>query len=281
MCAAPEPDSRNREGHPRILILDPDPMLAEALALALQRRAQIEWVPAGMAGLMLVAKREVDLAIVEAHLPDMSSADLLGLLRLLRPCLPIALLRADPHVEAPGECECNADVQFPKPFDLKLVLAWIAGRLGERVTCWPNSEPPPAPEEIPPQHLEVVRCVLDFIDRRHGEETPLAMIAQEAGVSRWHLCRIFKRVTGLSLKRFLTRRRLQAAKALLREPGVPIHEVASEAGYRDASHFDRVFRRWEGQTPSRYRRQATLQRRRTGVPPAHDPHFRTSHPSSI
>jgi AraC-like DNA-binding protein/CheY-like chemotaxis protein len=279
MCAAPEPDSRNRQGHPRILILDPDPMLAEALALALQRRAQVEWVPAGMAGLMLVAKREVDLAIVEAHLPDMSSADLIGLLRILRPYLPIALLGADPHVEAPGECK--ADVQFPKPFDLKLVLVWIADRLGERVTCWPKSEPPPAPGEIPPQHLEVVRCVLEFIDRPHGEETPLAMIAQEAGVSRWHLCRIFKRVTGLSLKRFLTRRRLQAAKALLREPGVPIHQVASRVGYRDASHFDRVFRRWEGQTPSRYRRQATLHIRRIGVPSAHNPHFRTIPPFSI
>jgi AraC-like DNA-binding protein/CheY-like chemotaxis protein len=281
MCAAPEPDSPNKKGYPRILILDPDPMLAEALALALQRRAQIEWVPAGMAGLMVVAKREVDLAIVEVHLPDMSSADLMGLLRLLRPCLPIGLLRADPHVETPGECECEADVQFPKPFDLTVVLTWIADRLGERVTCWPKSEPSPATGEIPPQHLEVVRCVLEVLDRRHGEETPPAMIAQEAGVSRWHLCRIFKRVTGLSLKRFLTRRRLQAAKALLREPGVPIHQVASDVGYRDASHFDRVFRRWEGQTPSRYRRQATLQRRRTGIPPAHNPHFRTGPPFSI
>ncbi len=271
MCAAPEPDSRNRQGYPRILILDPDPMLAEALTLSLQRRAQVDWISTGMAGVMLAAKREVDLAIVEPSLPDMSPADIMGLLRILRPCLPIALMSAEPHMETPGECK--ADVQFPKPLDLKLVLAWIADRLGEPVTGWPKSETPPAPEEIPPRHLEVVRCVLDFIDRRRGEETPLAMIAHDAGVSRWHLCRIFKRVTGLSLKRFMTRRRLQAAKALLREARVPIQQVATRVGYRDANHFDRVFRRWEGQTPSRYRRQATLQIRRTGVPGSHNPHF--------
>lgn len=122
----------------------------------------------------------------------------------------------------------------------------------------------------PIQHLEIVRRVLEFIERHHREGTRLAAIALAAGVSRSHLCRIFKRVTGLSLKRFLTRRRLQAAKALLREPGVTIHQVASRVGYRDASHFDRVFRQWEGQTPSGYRRQAIRHAVRIGAfPPGH------------
>lgn len=110
-------------------------------------------------------------------------------------------------------------------------------------------------EPSPARHLEIVRRVIEFIEDRFREGTPLAVAARTAGVSRSHLCRIFKRVTGVSLKRFLTRRRIQTAKALLRDRAMSIHQVACRVGFRDASHFDRVFRRWEGQTPSRYRRQ--------------------------
>lgn len=118
-------------------------------------------------------------------------------------------------------------------------------------------------EQIPARHLEIVRRVMEFIEDRFREATPLAVAARTAGVSRSHLCRIFKRVTGASLKRFLTRRRLQTAKALLRQRAMTIRQVAWEVGYRDLGHFDRVFRQWEGQTPSAYRRQAIMGAART------------------
>lgn len=115
----------------------------------------------------------------------------------------------------------------------------------------------PPSSDVPQQHLEIVRWVLEFIEGRFREGTPLATIARSVGVSRSHLCRIFRRVTGQSLKSFLTRRRMQAAKVMLRNPEVMIQEVAVTVGFRDISHFDRVFRRLEGQSPSSYRRQCT------------------------
>jgi AraC-like DNA-binding protein len=124
---------------------------------------------------------------------------------------------------------------------------------------------PPVRNEISIAHLELVRSVLEFIDRSSQEVTPLSGMAQAAGVSRSHLCRIFKRIIGLSPKKFLTGRRLQAAKELLHEPGTTIDQVARRVGYRDASHLDRVFRQWEGRTPSGYRRQTFFRALRHGV----------------
>jgi len=115
------------------------------------------------------------------------------------------------------------------------------------------------PVEIPRQHVEIVRSVLQFIERRFRDGMPLASLARNVGVSRSHLCRVFRRVTGQSLKAVLTRRRLQAAKEMLRDQRVMIHQVAVRVGYRDMSHFDRVFRRLEGQTPTNYRRRYTSQ----------------------
>jgi AraC-like DNA-binding protein len=126
-------------------------------------------------------------------------------------------------------------------------------------SIWPGSTMPQSPVEIPQQHLEIVRSVLQFIECRFRDGMTLASIARNVGVSRSHLCRVFRRITGQSLKGVLTRRRLQAAKTMLRDQRVMIHQVAVEVGYRDMSHFDRVFRRLEGQTPSSYKRRYASQ----------------------
>jgi AraC-like DNA-binding protein len=259
----PEFGIRSEEGGPCILILDPDSRIAEALALALRRRTRVERVTGGMAALLVAGERGVDLVIARGHLPDIPPDDFLKLLRLLRPGVRVALL----GTEAPSEgfLEAEPDVYFPEPIQLKYLLAWIADCLDRPSSSAPGVASPPVRYEIPPQHLEIARWVLEFIERCYQEGTPLSKIAESAGVSRSHLCRVFKRVTGLSLKRFLTRRRLQAAKQLILEPGATIDQVARRVGYRDAGHFDRVFRQWEGRTPSGYRRQISLRAFRNGV----------------
>jgi len=268
----PGPGSNTQSGddRPRILILDPDPRIAEALALALRRRAQVERVNSGMAALLVAGERKVDLVIAHAHISDISSEDFLRLLRLLQPGIRAAVLGEDLPPERFLGAE--ADVYFPEPIELKRLLGWVAGCLDQPIP--PKSEPgvmsPPVRYEIPDQHLEIVRSVLEFIDRSYQDGTLLSGIAQGTGVSRSHLCRVLKRVTGLSLKQFLTRRRLQAAKELLQVPGATIDQVARRVGYRDASHFDRVFRQCEGRTPSGYRRQVILRAFRNGVLATHN-----------
>ena len=262
----PESDTRGDEGRSTILVLDPDSRIAEALALALRQRAQVEWVSRGTAGLLLAAERKTDLVITHAHIPDVPLSEFLRILRLLRPRVRIALLGTDLPLE--GFLESPGEVCFPQPIQLKRLVNWIEGWLDERTSseAGPGVMSPPVRYEISVLHLEIVRSVLEFIDHYYQDGTPLSRMAQASSVSRSHLCRVFKHVTGLSLKRFLTRRRLQAAKEFLREPRATIEEVARRVGYRDASHFDRVFRQWEGQTPSGYRRQAMLRGLRNGMP---------------
>lgn len=251
------------ESRPRLLILDPDPRVGEALGLALRREAEVERVPSGMAGLVAVTERRVDLIVAEARLPDVSSSDLVRLFRLLRPRIPIALMGEAP----PSSTEAGGNVRCFTPFDLKRCVEWIIGCLGQRpaIGTGPGLAQPTV--DAPVRHREIVRWVLEFSQRHQADGTSLTTIARGAGVSRSHLCRIFRRVTGQPLKRFLTRRRLQAAKVLLKDPAMTIRQVASAVGYTDLSHFDRVFRRWEGQTPSSYRRQAGRDAVRPGSRP--------------
>jgi AraC-like DNA-binding protein len=97
---------------------------------------------------------------------------------------------------------------------------------------------PPVRDEVSLSHLEILRLVLEFIDHSYRDVTPLSGTTQTVGVSRSHLLRISKRVTVLSLKKFLTRCRLHAAKELLHEPGTPIDPVALRVGFRHTPRID-------------------------------------------
>ena len=130
MGAGANRSAQSGEDRPRVLVLIPDSVTREALALALRREVHVECVESGMAGLVLAAKQEVDLVIAEAQLPDVSPDDLLRLLRILRPRLPIAILGAREGPAQAGEDE--ADVYFSKPVDLRQVIAWILDRVRQR-----------------------------------------------------------------------------------------------------------------------------------------------------
>ncbi|MBI2001464.1 MAG: response regulator [candidate division NC10 bacterium] len=130
MDSESEGECRNTDDRPFVLVLDPDPRVGEALVLALRRQAQVEWVGTGMAGLRIAAESPVNLVIAETHLPDMSARDFLHLLRVLQPRLPVALLGAATRPEEWGRDV--ADAHFPKPFDLKQFLVWIADCLAHR-----------------------------------------------------------------------------------------------------------------------------------------------------
>lgn len=87
------------------------------------------------------------------------------------------------------------------------------------------------------------------------EEFRLDELAREAGMSKFHFCRLFRKTTGLSPSRYFIRLRMEMARRLLRETSRSVIEVGLEVGYSSPSHFAQVFQREAGVPPSEYRRQ--------------------------
>ncbi len=79
--------------------------------------------------------------------------------------------------------------------------------------------------------------------------------ARQAGVHRGHLARAFRHHYGEPMSRFVQRRRLARAAALLANSALSLAEVAFQSGYADQSHLTRNFRRRFGQAPGAWRRQ--------------------------
>jgi AraC family transcriptional regulator len=89
--------------------------------------------------------------------------------------------------------------------------------------------------------------------RSWHEQLTLDVLSQRVGVSAFHLCRVFRAVTGRTLHRQLTSLRLRASLEALAGGGDDLTEVALDHGFSSHSHFTAAFRREYGLTPSAWR----------------------------
>ena len=97
--------------------------------------------------------------------------------------------------------------------------------------------------------------VLAYVEANLGEKLSLDDLALAAGVGRAKLIRGFKQATGCSAHQYVTLRRIEAAKRLLRETDLDLSSVAYETGFCSQSHFTGLFHDITGSTPRRYREQ--------------------------
>lgn len=104
-----------------------------------------------------------------------------------------------------------------------------------------NSEPP------------MITKAKNFIREHHTEDLSLPQVAQFANASPFHFCKLFKRSTGLTFTKFLSRVRIESSKNLLINPQLRVSEVAYEVGFQSLTHFNRVFQKLLGQSPTEYR----------------------------
>jgi AraC-like DNA-binding protein len=138
--------------------------------------------------------------------------------------------------------------------DLLAVLADVHRR---RATL-PES---PAPKTGRPELDHVLR----MLDDHTAEPLSLAQLASLTRLTPNYLNRLFRQFTGVSIHRYLTRRRMDQAMELCRAGGLSVKEIAARVGYDDPLYFSRAFHRRFGVPPSRVPRSpaaATMQSRR-------------------
>ncbi|AFL53896.1 AraC family transcriptional regulator [Sinorhizobium fredii] len=94
-----------------------------------------------------------------------------------------------------------------------------------------------------------------FIESHFAKTISLEQIAGAAGLSRYHLSRVFGLATGRSISAYIRGRRLSSAALLLANGHSTILEVALDAGYGSHEAFTRAFREQFGVTPESIRKQ--------------------------
>ena len=95
----------------------------------------------------------------------------------------------------------------------------------------------------------------EFIEQHQTEALSLACVAKAVNASPFYFCKMFKRITGLNFTDYVARVRTEKAKNLLLNPNLRISEIAFEVGFQSLTHFNRVFKKVSGHSPTQYRGQ--------------------------
>lgn len=99
----------------------------------------------------------------------------------------------------------------------------------------------------------VIGRAKQYIQEHQAEDLSLPVVAKAVNTSSFYFCKMFKKVTGLNFTDYVSRVRIEKAKNLLLNPNLRISEIAFEVGFQSLTHFNRVFKKISGQSPSDYR----------------------------
>jgi AraC-like DNA-binding protein len=133
-----------------------------------------------------------------------------------------------------------------------------------------------------PELLRRLLRARDRIDAASHEEWPIRRLARVSCVSEAHFARSFKEAFGVPPHRYLLTRRIERAKALLRDTAQDILEIALQTGWKSLGTFGRTFRDVTGESPRALRireRAAAHELERVPacyVSAAHRPHLTTA-----
>ena len=104
-----------------------------------------------------------------------------------------------------------------------------------------------------PRLLRRLLRARDRMDAASHEEWPVPRLAAVSGVSEAHFARSFRDAFGLPPHRYLLTRRIERAKALLRDSDLSVTEIAFQTGWSSLGTFGRIFRDITGESPSELR----------------------------
>jgi AraC family transcriptional regulator len=103
-----------------------------------------------------------------------------------------------------------------------------------------------------------LKHVLQHIGDNLTEDLSLTELAAVAGMSPHHFAEMFRISTGRAPHGYVLLQRIERAKQCLRDPKRSIIDAGLDAGFQNPSHFARVFRKFVGSSPSRFRADSQL-----------------------
>ncbi|CAG7644546.1 AraC family transcriptional regulator [Paenibacillus allorhizosphaerae] len=108
---------------------------------------------------------------------------------------------------------------------------------------------------------EKITQVARYISTHYKEDITLEKLSDHFFISPYYLCRIFKKLTGLSVVEYVQLARMREAKRLLEETNEKIIDIAEMVGYASVGHFNRVFKKTAFITPLQFRKRMRKQAR--------------------
>jgi YesN/AraC family two-component response regulator len=243
---------------PGVLVVDDEPLVRSFLRQALAARARVveaEDVEQSIAILQRHARGTLHLLFVDDVLPSGSGLEILDTVQRHWPWLPVVIITGRGSEElAVKALRGGASDYLKKPIQLHRLRQTVDALTARSPVALGSVRPTDDGNERARVVHPNVEKALIFLREHLAEPITLNDVAREAGLSRFHFCRLFHHETGVPFHDYLHELRITQAEVLLADHHLTVTEVAYTVGFNDLSHFDRTFHRMLGRSPTEYRR---------------------------
>lgn len=247
----------------RVLIIDDDPSLCGYLRDSLSPYYRIETATDGNEGLRKAVRMEPDLIVSDVLMPNMDGIRLLKELKKNTKTCHIPIILLTTQTESANRIEGltqGADAYLDKPFHLQeldtLIMNLITNRilLKGKFSGNQTQEKNLSTVSLPDNDQMLMDKIIKAINENlSNPELNVEFLTKEVGISRSHLHRRLKDMTGLSMGDFIRNLRLHQAAVLLRNKKNPIAQITYAVGFTSQSYFSKAFKKFYGMTPTEYR----------------------------
>ncbi|MBG7628891.1 MAG: helix-turn-helix domain-containing protein [Bacteroidetes bacterium] len=109
--------------------------------------------------------------------------------------------------------------------------------------------------EVEPQDNNKIDIIFDFVRKNFTQQITLDEISGKVSMTVPAFCRYFKKVTGKTFTQFVNEFRIVHATKLLAENPTSITDICFESGFNNFSHFNKLFKKFTGKSPLKYRNE--------------------------
>ncbi len=250
---------------PRLIVVEDDEEIRDYLMTELQADYVITSCTNGREGLAEVLKTRPDLVISDIMMPEMDGNTLCSKIKSSPTTshIPVILLTAKNRDEDQLEgLETGADAYIVKPFNLEILRRTIINLINThrmlQLKFGRNDDLEQQVEEVKMKSPDdkLLDRVMTVINKNlSNSDLSVDGIADEVGISRVHLHRKMKELTGQTPHDFIRNIRLKQAAHLLANQNMNITEVMYACGFNNSASFSTIFKKFYGLSPRDYMRE--------------------------
>jgi DNA-binding response OmpR family regulator len=218
----------------------------------------------GKLGLEKINEENPDLVISDVMMPVMDGFEMIRQIRsdLKTSHIPVIVLTARASMEHKLEgLELGADSYIPKPFNSRHLQVRVKKLIESRLKIRDHYRDKLSFDDNNENSIGKIdrrfmnKAIKSIEDNIQNPDFNVEELSQLLGLSRVHLYRKIKQLTGMSASEFIRSVRLKRSKQLLRDRGLTVSEIAYEVGFSSPSYFTKCFKEMFNLSPKEYQEQ--------------------------
>lgn len=205
----------------------------------------------------LKTDKNIQLVITDIKMGTMSGIDFCQYAKSEYPDIELVIVSGYKEFEyAQKAIKCNVFDYLLKPTpysELEKLFKRLKEHLDDKLTIKQEEKTKELTSSTNHHYTNLVNTITQYMEKNYAQDITLEDVATYVSMNSAYLSRFFKQQTGKNFLGYLSEMRVEKAKEMLCDPTLKVYEIGQMVGYKSTKHFYKIFKTYEGVTPTEYR----------------------------